>query len=148
MSLTFYYACAIRNADPANQVINDHICKRLEELGYKVLAPYSLNEMKQMTEQQIYERDLDMMLHSNGMIAECSTPSHGVGFEVCYAQFVEPMPLLVLHSRQTTLSAMIRPHPATIIAGYNSFFEVDLFLERYLQQFGRLAMAAARVKHD
>lgn len=56
----------------------------------------------------VYRRDLIRMNQSHGMIAELSGPSHGVGFEICYAHLVHPMPILCLVPHDSFLvSAMI-----------------------------------------
>lgn len=137
MGINIYYACAIRNQDAAMQVVNDHICKKVEDRDCSVLAPYAMG-MEGLADQEIYERDIRMISTVSAMIAECTTPSHGVGFEICYAQFVQPIPLLVLYHDSVKLSAMIRPRHGTMVCVYRKLVELDIFIERFLDQNPRL----------
>lgn len=44
----------------------------------------------------VFERDLEWLNSSDVLIAEISHPSHGVGWEIAYAQFVLKIPILLL----------------------------------------------------
>lgn len=83
----------------------------LEETGAEVLCWYvadpELEKVEmEMTEEEIYSRDMDLLVKSDALIAEVSVPSIGVGFEVCRA-LVKGIPVLCLYRPDAIVSAMI-----------------------------------------
>ena len=65
------------------------ICQRLQQLGHEVLTTHLLTEYvdrveAELTEEQVYRRDLDWLSCCDVLIAEASGSSYGVGFEVGY----------------------------------------------------------------
>jgi len=77
----------------------------------------------------IYRRDIGWIDQCDAMIAIVNGPSHGVGYEIAYAQHVRKIPVLCVHEKDNNLSAMIkgsqhvveyrdRSHLAAIIQGF------------------------------
>lgn len=62
-------------------------------------------EMK-MTEEEIYSRDMSLLVKSDALIAEVSVPSTGVGFEICRA-LVKGIPVLCLYRPDAIVSSMV-----------------------------------------
>ena len=61
----------------------------LQQLGHEVLTTHLLAEdvesaEAQLTEQQVYRRDIDWLSQCDVLVAEASGSSYGVGFEVGY----------------------------------------------------------------
>lgn len=88
-----------------------NICSLLQQEGHEVLswhvADPAVEEAESvMTEQEIYERDMGFLEKSECLIAEVSTPSIGVGYEICSA-LQQGLPVLCLYSPQANVSAMI-----------------------------------------
>lgn len=83
----------------------------LEEAGAEVLCWYVADpelekvEMR-MTEEEIYTRDMNLLVKSDALIAEVTVPSTGVGYEICRA-LVQGIPVLCLYSQNAAVSAMI-----------------------------------------
>jgi len=61
-----------------------------------------------ITDQEIYERDLEWLRASDVIVAEVSNPSLGVGYELAYAESINK-PILALFNDQSSfrLSAMV-----------------------------------------
>ncbi|MDQ1252953.1 MAG: 2-deoxynucleoside 5-phosphate N-hydrolase [Euryarchaeota archaeon] len=83
----------------------------LEETGAEVLCWYvadpELEKVEmEMTEEEIYSRDMGLLVKSDALIAEVSVPSIGVGFEICRA-LVNGIPVLCLYRPDAIVSAMI-----------------------------------------
>ena len=76
-----------------------------------------LLEERSLSEKEIFERDIQWLKQSDVLIAEVSTPSLGVGYELAAAEQLN-IPCICLYRKQTgkSLSAMI--------AG-NSFFHIE-----------------------
>ena len=73
----------------------------LEEAGAEVLswhvADPELEKVEmEMTEEEIYSRDMGLLVKSDALIAEVTVPSTGVGYEICRA-LVQEIPVLCLH---------------------------------------------------
>lgn len=109
--MNIYFAGSIRGAQrPDQQSINAHILDCVRQEGHQIISEHSLvtdkHHMEMWTDHQIYEQDCKWVRNSWALIAECSCPSHGVGYEICLAE-ANFIPVLVLHHADTTVSAML-----------------------------------------
>ncbi len=93
------------------QVLTEHIGNdTLSQSGEADLSDYS-----------IYERDISYIKESDFVVAECSTPSLGVGYELSYSeQLKKPVFVLFCESYGKKLSAMISG---------NSYFKVYNYMD-------------------
>jgi len=103
----------------------------LESLGHSLTSPQTADpkvtaagegDGKNLTAQQIFERDIRQILESDLMIAEVTVPSLGVGYEIAYA-IERQLPIICLFDQQHNskrLSAMIagNTYPRLKIAPY------------------------------
>ena len=87
--MNIYFSCSItggRNEESTYQAI----VMELERLGHEVptahLSTPQVMEMERVVDPvEIYERDMAWLRGCDAVVAEVSTPSHGVGYEVAYA---------------------------------------------------------------
>ncbi len=99
-----------------------------------VAREHVLAEEAANTPQQVYRRDVDWIRESDCLVAEVSTPSLGVGYEICYA-LTHRKPVLCLHHRGEPLSKMILgcTEPGMTVRDYadeqEAFALIDAFLE-------------------
>lgn len=77
-----------------------------EVLSWHVVDPDLENVEMRMTEEEIYVRDLGLLVKSDALIAEVTVPSTGVGYEICRA-LVQKIPVLCLYSPDAVVSSMI-----------------------------------------
>ena len=110
--------------DRGDTVLTEHIGdKELSHLGEA-----------DRTEDYIYKRDMAWVTESDAVIAEVSTPSLGVGYEIAYAETMNK-PVLALYRPQAgkKLSGMIVGSPKTQVVEYHDVRElkdkIDSFLE-------------------
>ena len=112
------------------------MCKYLGENGHDVLswhvADLKLEKTESLlTEQEIYIRDMEFLEKSHCVIAEVSTPSIGVGYEISSA-LQKMLPVLCLYTPQTNVSAMILGDKRITSKEYGSMDamkeEIDNFL--------------------
>ena len=83
-----YLACTVRG-DRGGVLAGRVICERLEQLGHQVLTTHLLADgvdaaEAQLTEREVFLRDLEWLSQCDVLIAEASGSSFGVGFEVGY----------------------------------------------------------------
>jgi nucleoside 2-deoxyribosyltransferase len=81
----------------------------------------------------IHDRDLGWIRAADGVIAEVTRPSLGVGYEVAYATQVLAKPVLALFrlSSDRRLSAMIESAPGCQVVRYGSVEEAIAAIERF-----------------
>ncbi len=113
------------------------MCNYLQERGHEVLSwhvadPEVESTESLLTEEEIYTRDMDFLERCECLIAEVSTPSIGVGYEVCSA-LQRGFPVLCLHRSGSNVSAMILGDRRILIREYDCIStmkkEMDSFLD-------------------
>ena len=72
------------------------------------------------TDRYIYERDVSWLRQSDIVIAECTSPSLGVGYELCYAERHEKPAHILYRSSECELSAMLSGDKYFIIHSYET----------------------------
>lgn len=112
------------------------MCKHIQQSGHEVLSWHVADPQLEKTEsllseEEIYIRDMQFLEKSHCMIAEVSTPSIGVGYEICTALHRE-IPVLCLHTPDSNVSAMILGNKRIISKEYDSISamkeEINSFL--------------------
>lgn len=105
----------------------------LEKDGHRVLAGAVAAEHvgaggESLALRDIFTRDLRWLDESDLLVAEVSTPSHGVGYEIAYARWARRIPVIALYrpGRTARCSAMISGDPGIHFLEYE---DVDAVLE-------------------
>lgn len=107
--IKIYCAGAIKG-DTNYQQYYTEIIKIVESAGFNALSELNieLSVKKNLTDKEIYERDINWLSESKKMIAEVSGASLGVGYEIAYALNLLKIPVLaVYHNSIEKVSAMI-----------------------------------------
>ena len=107
--MNIYFAGSIRGGrddkDLYHQII-DYLKKYGTVLTEHIGSNLSING-ELLEDTYIYERDMKYLLSSNLVVAECSTPSLGVGIEIGTA-VEKKIPVIVLYkNKEKKISAMI-----------------------------------------
>ncbi len=115
-----------------------HIVAKLKSLGHQVPSehvarPQVLDEEAGVSAQAVFERDLGWIKTCHLMIAEVSTPSLGVGYEISCAEH-EGKPVLCLYREGLVISKMVTGNPCRgfTVATYKDHAELDRLIERFL----------------
>ncbi len=120
------YRRIIRHIQKTDIVLTEHVG----------LPALNLLEQGPDRDAEIYRQDMAWLRESDLVIAECSTPSLGVGYELARAQeFRIPSHILYDRSR-TALSAMLTGDPYYHIFPYSSEDELMGLLDLILQDHG------------
>lgn len=106
----------------------------LESEGHRVLAGSVAAEHvgtggEDLAAAEIFARDLGWIDEADLVVAEVSTPSHGVGYEIAYARHVRKIPVIALFrpGRTRRCSAMIAGDPLIELIEYT---DIDSVLPR------------------
>jgi hypothetical protein len=139
--LRIYLACTVRG-DRGGVAAGRAICERLTEQGHVVLTTHLLSEdvdaaESLLTEEQVFQRDLDWLSACDVLVAEASGSSYGVGFEVGYvlgrASTSGQRVVLVYNlARRHAISRLITGNrdAACTTFGYASLDELRAFIDR------------------
>ena len=108
--MDIYFSCSLTGGR-SDQPMYERLVAHLQGLGHKVLtahlaAPSVLADDEGHSPEAIFERDTAWIRESQAVIAEVSTPSHGVGFEVAYA-LERGRPIFCLAREGVPVSKMI-----------------------------------------
>jgi nucleoside 2-deoxyribosyltransferase len=137
--MNIYFAGAIRGGrDDARiyreliQLLKIYGTVLTEHVGNETL----LKEEQFLSENEIYERDMQWLEKADLFIAEVSTPSLGVGYELAAAEKLA-IPSLCLFRRQQykTLSAMISGNSFFQTEFYGKSSELGIIIERFMKKF-------------
>lgn len=92
------------------------------------------------TDKDIYERDMDWVRESDVVIAEVSTPSLGVGYEIGQAQAMgKPILCLYRETEGKRLSAMIAGNASLTIGTYSNLEEAESQVRAFVESIQKSA---------
>ena len=108
--MNIYFSCAIVGGR-ADQPLYAALVEYLEARGHTVLTAALaganlLAEEGEMAPADVYARDVAWVNAADALIAEVSTPSHGVGYEIAWA-LRRPIPVLCLAREGARVSKML-----------------------------------------
>ena len=136
MALKIYFAGSIRGGRADADLYRRMIAYMQRE--HRVLTEHvgdlSLSALERGPEgdRAIYDQDTAWLRESDLLIAECTCPSLGVGYELAYAEKYGK-PCYIFYNRdKTQLSAMLTGDPYFHIVPYSEEAEVFAALERIL----------------
>ena len=118
------YAELIRILSERGDVLTEHVgSARVRELE------------KDQTDADIYEQDVRFIRACDLLIAECTRPSLGVGYELAYAEAHGKPCFVLFRGEEGTLSAMLAGNPAFRIYRYSDLTEAERILDGILSGF-------------
>jgi nucleoside 2-deoxyribosyltransferase len=138
--MTIYLACTVRG-DRGGVLAGRAICERLQRHGHEVLTTHLLADNvdtaeAQITEHEVFRRDLEWLTSCDVLVAEASGSSYGVGFEVGYvlgrAKTTGQRVILLYDSaRRDKVSRLITGNDdaACTTFGYGSIEELTAFID-------------------
>lgn len=136
--MNIYFACSLTGGRQ-DEAVYQRIVAHLESSGHQVptahLAHPGVMDLERVVDpQEVYQRDIEWIEGCDALIAEVSTPSHGVGYEIGYA-LAHGKPVLCCHREGVGVSKMITGNraPGLVVRSYSSAEEaleaIDAFLE-------------------
>lgn len=133
--MNIYFACSIIGGRQDEESY-DRIARFLLSAGHEVPSAVFAFEGGEgdenvMTASEVYARDTGWIRDCDLLIAEVSTPSHGVGFEIGYALENEKQ-VVCIHQRDVKISKMLsgNPHPKLQIMDYGHWNELQKILNQ------------------
>lgn len=94
----------------------------------------NINKIEEhQTDKDIYLQDVNWLKESDIVIAECTTPSLGVGYELAYAEKLNKKVHIFYNKNRTNLSAMLTGNDYYVIHPYTDEKEILDELNKILE---------------
>ena len=135
--MNIYFSCSItggRQDQEAYAAIVEYLLQQGHEVPTAHLSQPDIMDLeKVVTPLDIYQRDVNWVTGCEALIAEVSTPSHGVGYEIALANSLQK-PVLCCYRSGKTVSKMItgNPSPLQQVITYQSLTELVAQVELFL----------------
>ncbi len=136
MNKKVYFAGSIRggreNADLFKRIIE--YIKRTDIVLTEHIGNLKLSALEQGKDKDaaIYEQDMGWLRESDLVIAECTCPSLGVGYEMAYAEKLNKPCHIMYNRKKTELSAMLTGNPYFNIYQYTDEKEIYEIISKIL----------------
>ncbi len=118
------YQALIQYLTTVGEVLTEHVGQ----------ADLAAGGEKGLSDRAIYLRDQQWLEQADVVIAEVSTPSLGVGYEIGYAGSLEKKILCLFWAQAPRkLSAMISGNPTLQVAAYTDLTEAQSIIQNFLQ---------------
>jgi nucleoside 2-deoxyribosyltransferase len=137
--MNIYFACSITGGREFESIFQLMVKTMLAD-GHSVptahLANPDVRELEMViAPQDVYARDIAWISDADVLVAEVSTPSHGVGYEIGFALGLGK-PVLVCHLRDRKISKMIsgNPDPRLVVEQYETGEDAAQIVRIFLSQ--------------
>ena len=137
--MNIYFSCSItggRGDQPVYAALVDYLLERGHEVPTAILArPEVMADEGVVKPEDVYERDVRWVNGCDALIAEVSTPSHGVGYEIALALSLGK-PVLCVYEEGRRVSKMLtgNQHPCMHLGTYRNVEECLALVEEFLEQ--------------
>jgi nucleoside 2-deoxyribosyltransferase len=136
--MNIYFSCSItggRREQSSYRTIVDALLADGHTVPTAVLADANILDFETaIAPTEIYERDMDWIDRCDVVVAEISTPSHGVGYEIAYALMINK-PVLCGYEAGKPVSKMLtgNTHPNITIIEYGDVGDFVAQMKQYLR---------------
>ena len=137
--MDIYFSCSITGGR-RDQRIYASIVDYLKQRGHRVLTAHLAGEdvLKEETlvdAGEVYRRDVEWVESCGALVAEVSTPSHGVGYEIALA-LLRDKAVMCCYRADRTVSKMIlgNTHPNLTLCAYHSLTDLQKALGAFLER--------------
>lgn len=132
--MKIYFSRSVRGGDDDYNIYTN-IMALLENYG-EVLSDHKKirEENTEVDNVFVYNRDVNWIKISDIMVAEVSTPSLGVGYEIAYAELLSKKIIcLYRYGANKKLSSMIAGNSNIQVINYNNVEELKDIFDKYLK---------------
>ena len=141
--MNIYFACAITGGRNFESIYRDITATLLSD-GHEVPTAHLADSSVKVVEglvipREIYERDAAWIRDCEALVAEVSTPSHGVGYEVAYALSLGK-PVLCVYREGQPVSKMLtgNSHATISVKSYHDSEEAIALIRFFLHDLIQL----------
>jgi len=123
--MEIYFSCSLtggRKDAPVYQTIVDFLLAQGINVPTQHLAHADIMDLEKVVDPyEVFQRDIKWLNGCDGLVAEVSTPSHGVGYEIAYALGLNK-PVLCCFQSERSVSKMLTGNtsPGLTLTPYQS----------------------------
>jgi len=135
--VNIYFSCSLtggRKDEDIYALLVKHLLDGRHEVPTAHLAhPEVMTVERTVDPNEVFQRDIDWLKSCDAVVAEVSTPSHGVGYEIAYALGLHK-PVLCLYGQGAVVSKMITGNNATglFVSSYQDHQQALEILDGFL----------------
>jgi len=136
--MNIYFACSITGGRQ-DELVYQRLVAALQDYGHQVptallASPDVMPLEGVVSADDVYARDVGWITECDMLLAEISTPSHGVGYEIGYALSLGKK-VLCLYRKGKKVSKMIlgNPHRQLTVPAYDTPDQAVDMLNTYLE---------------
>lgn len=135
--MNIYFSCSLtggRKDEEIYALLVNHLEDGRHEVPTAHLAhPEVMSVERTVDPNEVYQRDIDWLQSCDVVVAEVSTPSHGVGYEIAYALCLHK-PVLCLYAQDAAVSKMITGNNSTglVVSSYQDHQQALEILDGFL----------------
>jgi nucleoside 2-deoxyribosyltransferase len=136
--MNIYFSCSLtggRDDEEVYGLIVNHLVSRGYDVPTEHLARSEVMETEKIIDaNEVYRRDIKWIDECDAVIAEVSTPSHGVGYEIAYA-LGQGKPVLCCYKQGVSVSKMIMGNdtPDLSLGMYEKSSQVLEIVDTFIQ---------------
>ena len=137
--MNIYFSCSITGGR-RDQAVYQHIVDYLTAKGHDVPTAHLsradvLDEEKVIEPLEVYNRDVKWVEACDALVAEVSTPSHGVGYEIALALFLGK-PVFCCYREGVKVSKMLKgnTHARLKVYGYSVESSLLAAIDQFLAE--------------
>ena len=137
--MNIYFSCSITGGR-RDQAVYQHIVDYLTAKGHDVPTAHLsradvLDEEKVIEPLDVYNRDVKWVEACDALVAEVSTPSHGVGYEIALALFLDK-PVFCCYREGVKVSKMLtgNTHARLKVYGYSDENSLLAAIDQFLAE--------------
>ncbi|MEK9182861.1 MAG: nucleoside 2-deoxyribosyltransferase [Patescibacteria group bacterium] len=136
--MKIYFAGSIRGGRDDKEIYSKiiDILKNHGEVLTEHVGDHKLTALGEVgiTDEQIYERDMAWLKEVNALVADVSTPSIGVGYEVASAEALNKKILcLYREGAEKRISGMINGNKNLTVKTYKTVFDLPEIFENFFK---------------
>lgn len=137
--MNIYFSCSITGGRQ-DQHIYHAMVAALQKAGHHIPTAHLsradvMEKENVVVPKEVYERDIQWVKQCDTLIAEVSTPSHGVGYEIALALFLEK-PVLCCYHQGHRISKIIlgNTSPTLTLYAYDTHEDLIPVLLHFIDQ--------------
>lgn len=138
--MKIYLSGSIRGGRELQPVYHE-IYQYLKKNGHTVLAHHVADENiieieESVSNEEIYTQDIQWLKECDGVIAEVSIPSLGVGYEIAFSLNLGKPVMAVYNEDMNPISAMISGNtsPTLILKSYKEIQQLQIHIKEFLSK--------------
>ncbi len=136
--MNIYFACSITGGRQ-DELVYQKLVSTLQRDGHHIptallASPDVMPLEGVISPAEVYNRDVKWITDCDFLLAEVSTPSHGVGYEIGYALALGKKVLCLYHKgRKVSKMILGNPHPQLTVHAYDTPEQAVHLLYSYLE---------------